>query len=241
MSLVSKIERMISNYKQQGSFIVLDLYAGLGGTARGIQKVLKERKIKFLYLAVEWNYKVAFSHKKNNPDSYVIIDNTWNYLSLIHLVDFLWASPPCQSHSRTYFSNKSNNFKTRLIDWSLWGLIDILMRQKTVFVVENVIPWYKCPFEPILELDRHYFWSNITLVSFYFKQKPAKDWSYITVNDWQEYHQLEPGKYQKYDRRQQLRNCVHETIAAGIFEQFLTPKQKNLDSFLSHSEEVRQT
>ena len=49
---------------------VLDLYGGLGGTARGIQSVLDKKGIKYEYIAIEIDPKIAEAHRKNNLDSF---------------------------------------------------------------------------------------------------------------------------------------------------------------------------
>lgn len=210
---------------------ILDLYGGLGGTARGIQLVLEKKGIKFEYIVIENNLKVAEAHRRNNPESKVIVADIKDWLDKITEFDFVWASPPCHTHSQLQMINKGRRHKTKLVDWSLWHVIDIFQRAETIpFVVENVKVWYNEPFKHNFKLDRHYFWTNLRLIAFDYHKKPAKKWGNISVKDWQEYHQLEPAA--TGDKRQQLRNCVHWSIAAGIFEQFLEPKILSIKHFL---------
>jgi len=209
---------------------VLDLYAGLGGTDKGIRKVAAEKNIKLDYYAIEIDPAVCQAHKKNHLESNVICADVKDWLDKVTDFDFVWASPPCQTHSINNYSNKAIGYKTKPVDWSLWHVIDILQRAETIpFVVENVKIWYNEPFKHNFKLDRHYFWTNLQLVPFDYHKKPAKEWCHISVKDWQEYHQLEPAT--TGDKRQQLRNCVHWSIAAGIFEQFLEPRSPILEFF----------
>lgn len=213
---------------------ILDLYAGLGGTAKGIQSVLEKKKIDYEYFAIEIDPNVCAAHKINNPKSTVICADVKDWLDKVSDFDFVWASPPCQTHSILNFSNKSNEYKTNPVDWSLWEVIDYLQRAENVsYVVENVRIWYNEPFKHNFHLDRHYFWTNLSLIPFEYQKKPAKDWCLITVKDWQKYHQVEHAITS--NKRQQLRNCLHWSIAAGIFEQFLEPKQESLTTFLQEA------
>lgn len=212
---------------------ILDLYAGLGGTAKGIQSVLEKKGVDYEYFAIEIDPNVCAAHKINNPRSTVICADVKDWLDKITDFDFVWASPPCQTHSILNFSNKATGKKTNLVDWSLWHVIDHLQRTENVsYVVENVLIWYNEPFKHNFNLDRHYFWTNLSLLSFEY-QKRTKDWGYLSVKGWKEYHQVEHAI--TGNKRQQLRNCLHWSIAAGIFEQFLEPKQKQLTTFFQEA------
>ena len=97
-------------------FKVLDLFAGVGGTAKGIQTFLQEKNIPFKYVAVENDPVVIEAHLKLIPDSE--IKEADAYLTSIRGYDFIWASPPCTSHSQLnmYINRKEP-------DMRLWGLI----------------------------------------------------------------------------------------------------------------------
>lgn len=79
-------------------FRVLDLFAGIGGTARGIQKFLLQHKIDFEYIAVDNNLTILEAHSNLNPNSKVCFGDAYEYD--LRGFNFIWASPPCQSHSK---------------------------------------------------------------------------------------------------------------------------------------------
>ena len=162
---------------------VLDLYAGLGGTDKGIRKVAAEKNIEIDYYAIEIDPIICQAHKKNNPETNVICADVKDWLDKVTEFDFVWASPPCQSHSKLNKTNEGKGLEPRLIDWDLWHLIDFLSRKQTKYVVENVKPYYICPFKPNFSLDRHYFWTNLKLVPFTYQKKPNKKWQNIEVKD----------------------------------------------------------
>lgn len=72
---------------------VLNLYAGVGGNR---QLWGDEHEI----TAVEFNESVANAYKDLYPNDTVITGDAHQYLlDHYHEFDFIWASPPCQSHS----------------------------------------------------------------------------------------------------------------------------------------------
>lgn len=71
---------------------ILNLYAGLGGNRR----LWKNCNV----TAVEYNPEIANVYSQLYPNDIVIVGDAHKYL-LEHYkeFDFIWASPPCQSHS----------------------------------------------------------------------------------------------------------------------------------------------
>ena len=134
---------------------VLNLYAGIGGNRRLWQNVE--------VTAVENNPKVAKIYQKNFKQDRVIITDAHSFL-LEHFkdYDFIWSSPPCQSHSRTNFFLKAKNVY-RFPSMKLYEEIIFLQHFATSFwVVENVQPYY----EPLIvakKIGRHLFWSNFRI------------------------------------------------------------------------------
>lgn len=73
---------------------ILNLYAGLGGN----RKLWEDVEV----TAIEYNQEIATLYKTYFPNDTVIVTDAHKYL-LDHLMDgwdFIWASPPCPSHSR---------------------------------------------------------------------------------------------------------------------------------------------
>src|SRR5690606_187273 len=78
--------------------------------------------------------------------------------------DFIWTSPPCQTHSsfRQNIGVRFRGVKPVYPDMMLYQEIIFLQYNfKGHYIVENVNPYYKPLIEPSFELDRHNFWSNI--------------------------------------------------------------------------------
>ena len=129
----------------------LNLYAGLGGNRKHWTNV----KI----TAVEWDKNIAQVYSDNFPEDEMIIGDAHQYL-LEHAneYDFVWTSPPCQSHSRMIRSGR--NRKPRFVDMKLYEEILFLTYDyKGLWVAENVIPFYP-PMMAAKKLGRHLFWSN---------------------------------------------------------------------------------
>lgn len=177
---------------------ILNLYAGVGGNRR----LWQGHDI----TAVELDPKIAAVYKDLYPEDEVIIGDAHEYL-LQHYkeFDFIWSSPPCVTHSRLRFTQKTQKYP----DMSLYQEIILL---KTFFkgdwVVENVKPYYRPLIEPSFTIDRHVYWCNKTI-----KPYTAKEETYTDIRDiskqMEEAYNINLDKYVRTIRiRQALRNMV---------------------------------
>ena len=135
---------------------VLNLYAGIGGN----RKLWEDVEV----TSVEYEPKIAAQYKQLYPNDNLIVGDAHEYL-LDHYreFDFIWSSPPCQTHSKTnYFTNEIRK-RSRYPDMSLYQEI-IFLNQfcKGKFCVENVIGYYKPLIKPT-KIGRHYLWSNFNI------------------------------------------------------------------------------
>jgi len=135
---------------------VLNLYAGIGGN----RKLWEDVEV----TSVEYEPKIAAQYKELYPNDNLIVADAHEYL-LDHYreFDFIWSSPPCQTHSKTnYFTNEIRK-RSRYPDMSLYQQI-IFLNQfcKGKFCVENVIGYYEPLIKPT-KIGRHYLWSNFNI------------------------------------------------------------------------------
>ena len=207
---------------------ILDLFCGLGGVARGFQTYLTENGIDFEYCAVDIDGRILLAHKILNPDSIVIRRDAYSFTDdELRQYDFIWASPPCETHSRLNFYNCNDPKKFKEPDMRLYELIGRFYDLNIPFVVENVEPYYKPPVKPTVKVCRHILWSNLSI-------KPFKvDLSgFAEVKDDVEmladYHELN-GVFSRIKKvlgnmrraRDALRDMVHWKIAYRIAEQVI--------------------
>jgi len=151
---------------------ILNCFAGIGGN-RSLWGDKHE------ITAVEYNKDVAGIYQKRFSNDKIIIGDAYEYLVEHYKeFDFIWASPPCQTHTRL---NEILE-KKKLIDFKLYSIILHLQSWfKGKWIVENVIPYYKKKlnknlnpfFQPLIKptiiLGRHPFWTN-----FYIKPREFK-------------------------------------------------------------------
>lgn len=196
---------------------VLNLYAGLGGNRKLWEGVT--------VTAVENHQAIAEVYISQHPNDEMIIGDAHEYL-LKHYskFDFIWSSPPCQSHSRM---NKFTRHNTvRYIDASLYQEIILLQNFfKGYWVVENVKPYYKPLIEP-QTIGRHCFWSNLSIDTNFDLPNPPNFINLATVEskkkmmDWLDIHYEKNIYYGKnHCPVQILRNCVHPKLGLHIFNQ----------------------
>lgn len=190
---------------------ILNLYAGIGGN----------RKLwgdEYEITSVEIDPKIAEIYKSYFPNDTVIVADAHQYL-LEHFkeFDFIWSSPPCQTHSVT------NNFlhaqgHVRYPEMSLYQEIIFLQHFfKGKYVVENVKPYYQPLIKPQIS-GRHYFWSNFKI--------PNIKQTYCTIgamkgtkrHEGANHHKLgfDISKIKGVDKHQVLNNCVSPEIGLAI-------------------------
>lgn len=173
--------------------------------------------------AVELNPKIAEIYKQLFPNDEIIIGDAHEYL-LHHYqdFDFIWASPPCQSHSRIRycfgFRGKRIRFAPLYPDLMLWQEIIFLKHYaRCDWVVENVIPYYQPLIAPTFQLQRHYFWSNRSVPKADFAPDNIRK---ANIAQHQNRLGIDLSSYQIRNKVQILRNCVAPEVGKYIFDNF---------------------
>jgi len=144
---------------------ILNLYCGIGGN----RKLWGEGHE---ITAVEYNEKVANKYKELYPNDNVVIADAHEYL-LDHYkeFDFIWSSPPCQSHSTTNYFTQHIRKRPVYPSMKLYEEIIFLDNfYKGKYCVENVKSYYKPLIKPQI-IGRHYLWANFNII----KIKQPKD------------------------------------------------------------------
>lgn len=202
---------------------ILNLYAGIGGN----------RKLwgqEHETTAIENNSEIAAVYQEFYPDDTVIVADAHQYLLEHHQeFDFVWASPPCQSHSGCNHLLKGQGI-FRYPDMKLWQEIIFLKHFfNGKYVVENVKSYY----DPIIEpqtLGRHFFWSNFLIHPIEInysqigtmKRKASKGSQRkaiireAQIPEFLDLHGLKDFKLE--NKRQVLRNCVYPKLGKHILD-----------------------
>lgn len=194
---------------------ILNLYSGVGGN----RKLWQDVEV----TAVEFNPQIAAVYQRLYPQDQVVIGDAHAYL-LEHYgrFDFIWSSPPCQSHSKM---NKATRHKSRRYP-SMALYEEILFLQhfaECPWVVENVVPYYE-PLIPAKRIGRHLFWSNFAFDGVEVPSPPnfinqANLAGKKLLQDWLGIHYEENIYYEgNHCPAQVLRNCVHPILGGHILE-----------------------
>ena len=195
---------------------VLNLYAGVGGN----RKLWENCDV----TAVESNEKIAAVYQRLNSNDTVIIGDAHEYMRVHHAeFDYIWSSPPCQTHSKM---NKATRHKNRRYpDLTLYEEILFLQHYfKGHWVVENVVPYYTPLIPPTQIVGRHMFWGSYQLDAEDIK-RPANFINLANLKgkqalmDWLGIHYDENIYYAgNHCPAQVLRNCVHPVLGKQIFD-----------------------
>jgi DNA (cytosine-5)-methyltransferase 1 len=208
---------------------ILNLYAGIGGNRKLWGN---EHEV----TAVENDPIIASVYQKNFPDDTVIVGDAKDYL-LNHFqeFDFIWASPPCPTHSRMRtlwkgdgnLDNKTSGSSFKLPDMDLYSIIIFLQHfSKCDWVVENVISYYDPLIRPTI-IDNHYFWSNKTL------QPLKKKSRNILEQDIRKKAELIGMPFPEIDKpyryvRSLINNCVRPEVGKHLFDSIFRIQQHTL-------------
>jgi len=210
---------------------ILNLYAGIGGN----------RKLwgdEHEVTAVEINEDIAGVYKSFFPKDKVIIGDAKEYL-LEHFkeFDFIWASPPCPTHSRMRtlwkgdgkLENKTSGSSFKLPDMDLYSIIIFLQHFfDGDWVVENVISYYDPLIKPKI-VDNHYFWSNKNLLPL---KKQTRNLMDQDLDKKAERLGFEvPKEGSERFKRKMLNNCVRPEVGKHIFDCIFKEKQIGLEQF----------
>ena len=191
---------------------ILNLYAGIGGNRK-----LWGGDIEVT--AVELNPDIAKIYQDFFPDDKIVIGDAHQYLEEnYNKFDFIWTSPPCQSHSsfRQNICVRYRNTKPEYPDMKLYQEIIFLQyNSKCKWVVENVKPYY----EPLIHgklIQRHLFWSNFGIENINIKNDDIRT---AQIPQLQKQLNINLDKYKLPNKRQILRNCVEPKLGLHILNQ----------------------
>lgn len=191
---------------------ILNLYSGIGGNRRLWNNVD--------VTSIEYNKDIAKIYSDLFPKDKLLITDAHEYL-LNHFneYDFIWSSPPCQSHSsfRQNICVRYRGTKAVYPDMRLYQEILFLQANfKGKWVVENVKPYYKPLIEPTAFIQRHMFWSNFEIPDKEFKKDKIRT---AQIPDLQRLHGFDLSGYKLPNKRQVLRNCVLPELGEYVFEE----------------------
>jgi DNA (cytosine-5)-methyltransferase 1 len=200
---------------------VLNLYAGIGGN----RKLWSGCDV----TAVENVPEIADTYKQLYPDDTVIVADAHKYL-LDHFkeFDFIWSSPPCQSHS-SFRHNINVRFRgtpPKYPDMTLYEEIIFMRHNATCpYVIENVKPYYE-PLIKAQQIQRHLFWTNFDIPP---KDFPKDIIRKAQIPDLQKKFGFDLSGYKISNKRQVLRNCVEPELGLYVYDSALkTTKQEVL-------------
>lgn len=191
---------------------VLNLYAGIGGN----RKLWTDVDV----TAVEFDAEIAGLYKIFHPNDTVVIDDAHTYLEKHwREFDFIWSSPPCQSHSKIrMMASKHNTYDAIMPNMNLWSEIIFLQNftkgTDIKFVVENVRPYYNPLVAPTIKLGRHMLWTNFDIPYI-----DMKDGVKHTARGYVAGNAFDLRSYKIKHRKDQIvRNCVDPKIGEYVLK-----------------------
>jgi DNA (cytosine-5)-methyltransferase 1 len=190
---------------------ILNLYAGIGGNRRlwGDEHEIT---------AVEYDPNIAAVYADLYPNDTVVVGDAHQYLLEHHEeFDFIWSSPPCQSHSsfRYNIGVRFRGTEPKYPDMSLYEEIVFLKyHSKALWVVENVVPYYPPMMDP-QKINRHLYWASFTINEL---PKVVENLRDLQIPGLQKLHGIDLSKYKLSNKRQILRNCVHPETGLAILQ-----------------------
>jgi DNA (cytosine-5)-methyltransferase 1 len=190
---------------------VLNLYACLGGN-----RLLWDN---CNVTAIELDFELCKLYKKRFPHDNVI--NTDAHLYLLEnyqKFDFIWASPPCASHSKARFWRHKTTIPL-YPDFKLYEEIVFLKyHYKKPYCIENVIPYYT-PLIPGYKRGRHIYWTNFNLPSILSHRDTPKIGGKNEINELSKFHNYNFADYKGLQLVNKIaRNLVDYEAGKTIYD-----------------------
>jgi len=211
---------------------ILNLYAGIGGNRKHWDGDKHD------ITAVEWDEDKAQVYQDYFPKDKVVETDAHEYLKQNYSkFDFVWASPPCPTHSKIRNEAGVGRGQNEPVypDMNLYQEVIFLQRIKRSpgvdfngdYVVENVNPDYT-PLIRAQKTQRHLFWSNFTVPEVSIKSDNINTG---TLEELQQHHGFDLSSYDIDHKKKvkMLRNCVHPKIGKQILKS-RNKKQATLNS-----------
>ncbi len=217
---------------------ILNLYSSLGGNRFKWNEVIKDLEV----TAVELDPELARLYSLRFPNDKVIIADAHKFLlDNYRNYDFIWASPPCPTHSRAGFAPRKSENSGHLPVYP-----DLKLYEEIIFLdnyfegkycVENVIPYYE-PLIPAQKRGRHLYWTNFLLPNTLTERTGYIMESNNEVAKWSKFHEYDFNLYNGTQRRDKVaRNLVDYEAGRVIFETayniYKSKNTKQLDIFNS--------
>ena len=179
---------------------ILNSYASLGGNRYKWDEVADIE-----VTAVELDPEIAKLYQERYPNDTVIVGDAHKYLrENYERFDFIWASPPCPTHSKlqlAWKNMKRRNFDMPYPDLKLYEEIIFLQHYfDGKYCIENVIPYYE-PLIPAKKRGRHLYWTNFNLPNSLNERKSPKDFAKGNIESLSDFHDYD---FRKYKGKQRL-------------------------------------
>ena len=200
---------------------ILNLYAGIGGNRK-----LWGNDVSVT--SVEYDPAIAAIYADLFPNDELIIGDAKSYLlENYKRFDFIWSSPPCQTHSSFRFNIgvRYRNVPAAYPDMSLYEQIIFLSNHAPGYwVVENVKPYYEPLVRPTADLQRHLFWANFDIPQREFTNDKIRT---AQIPDLEALHGYDLSSYKLTNKRQVLRNCVHPDLGLHVYKSMVSDLRHN--------------
>lgn len=199
---------------------ILNLYAGIGGNRKLWSD---EHEI----TAVEHDEATAEVYSKYFPNDKMIIADAHQYL-LDHYkdFDFIWASPPCPSHSDIRRCGvHSGQVNAIYPEMSLYQEIILLKHfapKSQKWIIENVVPYYEPLIIPDKKLHRHLYWANFRIGNF----EVSNNRKHNDIQGYSEVYGFSVKESNIKNKRKVLRNMVDPELGEYILNCALGTMEK---------------
>jgi len=191
---------------------ILNLYAGIGGNRKlwGSEHEVT---------SVEYDESIASVYADLFPNDELIVGDAHEYLRLHHSeFDFIWSSPPCQTHSSFRYNIGVNlrGVEEKYPDMTLYEEIVFLQyHSNALWVIENVVPYYPAMLNPV-KRNRHLYWANFSIPELPVLVEKLR--STNKISELEQLHGFDLSAYRIPNKRQVLRNCVAPETGAQILD-----------------------